>query len=800
MIEEAPLQAYLSAIVFAPTRSLIRQTFSYHIPPWFRQLPATPDEWSKDLLLLEGHRDSVHALAYSPDGQLLASASRDRTVRLWTTTIGAAFGVLEGHSDPVTAVAFSPDSRIVASAAPDGMLRLWDAKSGALGGVLEGHLAWVNALAFSPDGQRLASASYDQTVKLWDAKTGAFCGTLHGHSTSVKALFFSPDSKLLVSASQERRGTYKIRSSMAWVCNAQTGESCARLICKETIEAIAFLPDGVLLAATLHYKQGSIWDVKANEIQATFNGCSPFYQAVFSADGRILATLGAHREVVLWNTRTGAFLDKVRNLSDSVTAMTFAPDGRNLALASTDYVIRTWGSHSGSSCDGGQETQNAVRAEELSPRSPLMRFACAADQERRGIVQVYAPSGAIDSVPNSVRAVVAVPERHLLVYLTVDGGAAIWPLEIGASFRSVERRLLQYPMAISADNQQFAYVRMRQGTGLLPKRSNSIMLWSVGVAAARSRILSGASTMTFSATGQLIAVSTGRNVFLCDTTTGSLKSSMWGEYEEQVHQLVFSAHDDFLAAASSTQVDIWNIRTASLHASLHGHFSTVSAIAFSPDSMLLGVADAGSSNALWKTEDGCLFGVLDKGADQVINELLFSPDGKVLAGASDQSVLLWDVTSCALFGTLERHLLEVKQVFLPPGGRLLTRRSGSSHSRTYKLSCLTSDAEEVANQWIYPLCFSPDGQQLCMLASDGSYYETNISEYLIAGSEAAAAAAPAHPNASHRFTLQDKWLSCDGKKLLWLPHEYRPTVAAMKGDTVALALKSKRVVFMTITK
>ncbi len=88
-----------------------------------------------------------------------------------------------------------------------------------------------------------------------------------------------------------------------------------------------------------------------------------------------------------------------------------------------------------------------------------------------------------------------------------------------------------------------------------------------------------------------------------------------------------------------------------------------------------------------------------------------------------------------------------------------------------------------------------------MLASDGSYYETNIWEYLAyyaTGSKADVT--PAHPNASHRFSLKYKWLTCDGKNLLWLPLEYRPTVEAMKGDTVAMALKSNKVVSMTITK
>ncbi|KAL2889486.1 Vegetative incompatibility protein HET-E-1 [Ceratocystis lukuohia] len=164
IIEGAPLQVYISALIFSPTNSLTRQHFIHEQPSWIELNSGVEENWNACLQTLKGHGGGVTSVVFSNDGQRLASGSGDKTVKIWDGTSGTCLQTLEGHGHWVTSVVFSNDGQRLASGSGDKTVKIWDGTSGTCLQTLEGHENGVTSVVFSNDRQQLASGSFEKTA------------------------------------------------------------------------------------------------------------------------------------------------------------------------------------------------------------------------------------------------------------------------------------------------------------------------------------------------------------------------------------------------------------------------------------------------------------------------------------------------------------------------------------------------------------------------------------------------------------------------------------------------------------
>jgi WD40 repeat protein len=362
-----------------------------------------PGIWHRDhgWAHLRGHTDFVTAAAYSPDGRLLATASRDGTARIWDAATQLPLITLAGHVGQVDGVAFSPDGKFVVTRSnDDGTTRVWSVDRGR---VLRGSTDWVLDATWSPDGKRVATASKDGHVRVHTPATGKKQVLTAG--SFVNSVDFSPDGRRLVASTtgdgawvwnldsgaqpapepigSVDTGTYDAKFSPdgrtiltvdeAWagpvsLFDARTLERKRFKLKEHDAIGATFSPNGKLLAV-LSPRGLQTVDARTGRTIRTFKGHRGAIQAVaFSSDGRRMVSGGNDRTLRVWDVRSGRSLTVMRGHEGWIASVDFGPGDRTVASASEDGTTRVWDASTERQLTILRNQADAVNSVEFNPR------------------------------------------------------------------------------------------------------------------------------------------------------------------------------------------------------------------------------------------------------------------------------------------------------------------------------------------------------------------------------------------------------------------------------------------------
>jgi len=652
--------------------------------------------------VLAGHAWGLTRVVVSPDGKLLATASRDGTAKVWELATGAVVRTLAG-TEPVLSIVWAPDGNSLVTCngtqgANDGFVHLWDAATGTERKSLK-FGSTVNEIAFSPDGKRLAVATEKNGASLWQPDgsaqiamlgdagdtageveisadgalvlvragkevrvhaigDGALVAALAGHEKGILDAAFSRSGAQVATASID--GTVRV-----W--DARSGKEIAKLAPQvegygkpTRFQSIAWAPDGKLVAAGAQDGSVRLIDAASGAVVHTLlHHTSTIEEVVFSPDGRRLLVASLDHTATLWDTETAGLVEVLRGHKEGLLCATFAGDHR-VVTGSDDRQARVW-----EIADGPFVRVLAGHTGSIDRLVASSDGAVLASGATDKTVRVWdAKTGAALSVlgehKGPVSALAISPDGKVIVTGAVDTPTRLWDARSGA-----ERAAL-----VGEEKGSNAAAFSPDGKLLVTASLEGPVHLRDGATGAEKRVLSGHAKkvvrLAFSGDGKrLVSASWDGTARLWDVSgdvSGDVGGGAGGGAESRVLQgtegwvtaAIFSPDDKTVAIAANEEARVFDAATGALLRSLKGHEQQINALVYSPDGALIATASLDGTLRTWRADTGALVRRFTGHSEGAL-DVAFSPDGQLLYSAGDSTVRVWHVGLGVEIDRLEAH-------------------------------------------------------------------------------------------------------------------------------------------------
>ena len=594
--------------------------------------------WQKNgrlLQTLKGHKDNVFKVIFSPDSQILTAASFDNTISFWrynfTTGLFAEQPFLRlSEPDKIWAVALSPNGKTIATANQNGQVKLWTI-TGKLIQTIPAHNQKIWSMSFSPDGRTFATASADKTIKLWTLG-GKLIKTLQSHSDEVLSINFSPDGTMASASKDKTVKLWNIAGQLLYTLEGHTDE----------VLDVRFSPDGKLLASASVDDTVKVWNIASDvydglrlRTQEKKPGVAEqgdeFRQAggAGEAGGEFYQLLNhpliQQRQKPL---PVSSSLETLSGHGGKASEVSFSPDGKTLATASGDRTIKLWHLKSILPNFSG----NTIS---ISPDSKTIVVG-----NQQGTITIRQRDGSFlqsfHAHKGEIIKVIFNPSGKNLVSIGVDNQIKLWDLSGNLlmswqGYQKTNSSLLDpiSDASFSSDGQILATIGRIDGQVKLWNLSGDLLRnWQTN-----DNLLTN---IKFSPDGKTLATSEGKILKIWNPQ-GKLLRTLSG-HQDNITAIDFSSDGKIIASASADRtVKLWQSDTGKLLRSLK-HNDSVYSISFSPNNQALLSASADKIN-LWSV-DGKLLNTFKANQD-ILSDIYFSPDGNMIVSVADNNIVLW---------------------------------------------------------------------------------------------------------------------------------------------------------------
>jgi eukaryotic-like serine/threonine-protein kinase len=601
-------------------------------------------------------KTEVNSLAFSPDGERLASAGGNGAVKIWNCKTRKVIQALDAHPDAVFSVAFHPDGKHLASVGADQQVKVWDLTTGekVFDGPCEAihNVGTAYTVAFSPGNGRQLAAGSDGAMNVWDWRSRQLLHTFAGQQKRGPrsiSVAFSRDGRRLASGSGP--GSVKL-----W--DPEAGDEPLRSFFQSSgVAALAFSPDGGRLAVASFGRRVDVWDTTTGEPVHTLRHSGLVLGVAFSPDGRRLASAGEDKVVRVWDATTGREVLGLRGHTGICGCVAFSPDGWRLASASIDGTIRVWDAtplqgHEGLETLTFTGHSDEVWSVAVSPDGqkiasagwggmPVKVWDARTEQVR---VEFSGHKGIVFCVSWH-------PDGQWIASAGLDGElltVKVWDAKTG-------RQVFELP---PGPEEYFALAFSPDRRHLVTGRANgAVQVWDArtgrefGTLGTHDRQMQ-VRGVAFSHDGRHLASASGDGkVKLWDATRlkekQQARQTLSAQNRGRGLTMAFSPDGRRLVTGGERHTaKIWDVETGQELKTLEGHTGDVCAVAFSPDCGGRWVASAGEDSTvkLWDSHTGKLLRNF-RGHTGLVSSVAFIPDGtRLVSGSRDHTVKVWDVT------------------------------------------------------------------------------------------------------------------------------------------------------------